>query len=142
MSMLLFFFSLSVMSSSLWPHGQQHTRLPCLSLPPGVCSNSCPLCRWHHPTMSSSFTSFTSCPQSFPASESFSMCGFLASSSQNIGDSASVLPMNVQGWFPLALTGLISLLSKGLSRFFYSTTVQKLHALIYCNRMVENFKNK
>ena len=66
----------------------------------------------------------------------------LCINSQNIGDLASVLPMNIQGWFPLALTGLISLLSKGLSRVFYSTTVWKLHALIYCNTMVENFKNK
>ena len=106
------------------PHELQHPRLPCPSLSPRVCSNSCPLTWWRHPTISSSVTHLTSCPQSFPASESFQMSQF-ASGGQSIGASASVLPMSIQGWFPLGLTGLISLLSKGLSRVFYSTTVWK-----------------
>ena len=92
----------SVMSNSLWPLGLQHTRLPCPSLSSGVCSNSCPLSRWCHPTVSSSVAPF-SCPQSFPASGSFPISQLLASGSQSIGASASVLPMNIQGWFPFRI---------------------------------------
>ena len=90
----------------------------CLSPSPGVCSNSCSLSRWCHPTISSFVFPFSSCLQSFPASGSFQMSQFFTSGGQSIGASASVLPMNVQGWFPLGLTGLICLLSKGLSRVF------------------------
>ena len=120
-------FSRSVMSESLQAHGLQHTRLPCPSLSPGVCSNPCPLSRWCQPTISSSVVPFSSCLQSFPASGSFPMSQLLASGGQRIGASASapVLPMSIQGWLPLGFTGLISLLSKGLSRVFFSTTVQE-----------------
>ena len=99
-------FSRSVMSDSLKPHGLQHARLPCPSPTPGVCSNSCPLSRWCHPTISSSVLPFSSCLQSFPASGSFLMSQFFASGGQSIGfsASASVLPMNIQYWFPLGLT--------------------------------------
>ena len=112
---------------SLWPHELQHARLPCLSLFPRVCSNSCPLSQRCHPTVSSSVTSFSSCPQSFPASGSFPMSWLFASGGQSIGASASasVLAMNIQGWFHLGLTSLISLQSKGLSRVFSSTAVWK-----------------
>ena len=118
--------SRSVVSHSLWPHGLQHTRLPCPSPTPGVYSNSCLLRRWCHPTISSSVIPF-SCLQSFPASGSFPKSQFFASGGQSIGISAStsVLPMKIQCWFPLGLTGLISWLSKGLSRVFSSTTVWK-----------------
>ena len=109
-------FSCSVVSASLWPHGLQHTRFPCSSLSPRICSNSCPLSRWFHPNISSSVTPFSSCPQSFPESVSFPMSQLFASDGQSIGTSALVsgFTMNIQGWFPLRLTGLISLLSKGL----------------------------
>ena len=105
------------MTNSLQPHGLQHTRLPCLSLSPRVCWNSCSLNQWCYPTISSSVT-FLFCHQSFPTSGSFPMSQLFTSGGQSVGDSASasVLPMNIQGWFPLGLTGLISLLSKGLSR--------------------------
>ena len=108
-------FGHSVMTDSLWPHGLQHTRPPCLSPAPRTCSNSCPSNQWHHPTSSSSVIPF-SCLQSFPASGSFPMSQFFPSGGQSIGASASasVLPMNIQDWFPLGLTSLISLLSKGL----------------------------
>ena len=114
------------MSNSLWPHGLQHARLPCLWPSPGACLNSCPLSQWCHPTISSSVIPFSSCFQSFPASGSFQRRLF-ASGGQIIGASASALvpPMNIQDWFPLGLTCLISLLSKGLSRVFFNTTVQK-----------------
>ena len=115
----------SVVSSSLKPHGLQHSKLLFPSLPPGVCSNSCPLSQWCHPTISSSVIPFFSCFQSFPASGSSSVSQFFPSGGQSIGPSASVLPVHIQAWFPLGLTGLISLLSKGLSRVFSSTTVQK-----------------
>ena len=107
-------FSSSVMSDSLQPHGLQHTRLHFPSPSPGVCSNSCPLSWWGHPTISSSVAPFSSCLQPFPASESFPMSQLFTSGGQSIGvsASASVLPMNIQDWFPLGLTGLISLLSK------------------------------
>ena len=115
------------MSNSLQPHGLQHARLPYPSPPPRACSNSCPSSQWCHPTISSSVIPFSSCLQSFPASGSFPMSQLFASSGQRIGPSvsASVLPMNIQDWFPLGLTSLFSLLSKGLSRVFSNTTVQK-----------------
>ena len=119
-------FSCSVVSDSVWPHGL-HARLPCPSPTPGAYSNSCPLNRWCHPTISSSVIPFSPHLHSFPASGSFPMSYFLASDSQSIGVSASTsaLPMNLQDWFPLGWTGLISLQSKGLSRVFSNTTVQK-----------------
>ena len=117
--------SCSVMSDSLRPHGLQHARLPCASPAPGVCSNSCSSRQWCHPTISSSVVPFSSCLQSFQASGSFPMSQFFTSGGQIIGvsASASVLPMNIQDWFPLGCTGLISLQSKGLSRVFSNTTV-------------------
>ena len=123
----LLFFSFSVVSDSLRPHGLQQARVPSPSLSPGVCSSSGPLNRWCHPTILSSVVPFSSCLQSFPASGSFLMSQLFASGGQSIGVSASssVLPMNIQDWFTLVLTGLISLLSKGLSRVFSNTTVQK-----------------
>ena len=108
-------FSCSVISDSLWPHGQQQARLLCPSPSPWVCSNSCPVRWWYHPAISSSVVPFSSCPQSLTASGSFPVSHFFASGGQSIGASGSVLPMNIQRWFPLGLTGLI-LLSKGLSR--------------------------
>ena len=120
-------FSCSVLSNSLWTHGLQHTRVPCPSPIPGACSKSCPLSQWCHPNISSSVVPFFFCLQSFPASESFPMSRLFASGDQSIGASAStsVLPMTILVWFPLGLTGLISLLSKGLSRVFSSITVRK-----------------
>ena len=120
-------FSRSVMSDSLWPHVSQHARPPCPSPTPGVHSNSRPSSRWSHPAISSSVIPFSSCPQSFPATGPFPMSQLFPSGSQSIGAwaSASVLPMSIQGWFPLRLIGLISLLSKGLSRVFSSITVRK-----------------
>ena len=120
-------FSHSVVSDSLQPHGLQHARPPCPSPTPGVYSNSCPLNRWCHPTISSSVIPFSSHLQSFPASGAFQMSQFFASGGQSIGASASasVLPMNTQDWFALGWTGWISLQSKGLSRIFSNTTVQK-----------------
>ena len=117
----------SVMFDSLQPHGLQHTRPPCPLPSPGVCSNSYPLSRWCHPTISSSVVPFSSYLQFFPASGSFLMNQLVTSGGQSIGAlvSASVLPMNIQDWFPLGLTGLISLLCKGLSRVFSNTTIQK-----------------
>ena len=102
------------MSDSSRPQGLQHARLPCPSPTPGVYSNSCPLSQWYHPAISSSVIPFSSCPQSFPASGSFSMSQLFTSGGQSIGASASVLPMSAQGWFPLGFTGLISLQSKTL----------------------------
>ena len=115
------------MSDSLWPHESQHTRPPFPSPIPRVYSNSCPLSRWCHPTISSSVIPFSSCPQSFPASGSFQMSQLFTSGGQSIGVSAStsVLPMNIQDLFPLGWTGWIFLQSKGLSRVFSNTTVQK-----------------
>ena len=117
----------SVMSSSLRPHGLQHTRPPCPSPTPGVYSNLCPLSRWCHPAISSSVIPFSSHFQSFPASGSFQMSKFFASGGQSISisPSTSVLPMNIQDRFPLGLTGWIYLQSKGLWRVFSNTTVQK-----------------
>ena len=116
-------FSHTVMSDYLWIHGLQHARLPCPSPTPKACSNLCPSSRWCHPTTSSSIVPFSSCLQS----GSFPMSQIFASGSQSIevSASASVLPMNIQDWFPLGLTGLISLQSKGPSRVFSNTTVQK-----------------
>ena len=120
-------FSHSVVSNSLWLHGLQHARLPCPSPTPGAYSNSCPSHQWCHPTISSSFIPFSSHLRSFSASGSFPVSQFFASGGQSIGvsASASVLPMNIQDWFPLGSTGWISLNSKGLSRVFSNTTVQK-----------------
>ena len=120
-------FSRSVVSDSLRPHELQHTRPPCLSPTPGVHPNSCPLSHWCHPTISSSVILFSFHLQSFPASGSFQTSHFFASGGQSIGvsASASILPMNTQDWFPLGLTGWLSLLSEGLSRVFSSITVWK-----------------
>ena len=120
-------FSRSVVSDSLRPHGLQHTRPPCPSPTPGVYSNSCPLSWWCHATISSSVIPFSSCPQSFPGSESFQMSQLFASGGQSIGvsASASVLPTNIQDWFPLGWTGWISLLSKLHSKGNYKTKNQK-----------------
>ena len=120
-------FSCSVVSNSLRPHESQHARRPCPSQTPGVYSNSCPSSRWCHPAISSSVVSFSSCPRSLPASGSFPMSQLFASGGQSIGvsASASVLPMNTQDWSPSGWTGWISLQSKGLSRVFSNTTVQK-----------------
>ena len=127
-------FSRSVVSDSLWPQGLQPTRLPCASPTPGAYSDSCPLCWWCHPTISSSVIPFFSHLQSFPASGYFQMSQFFTDSntlatscgqSIRVSASASVLPMNIQDWFPLGQTGWISLQSKGLSRVFSNTTVQK-----------------
>ena len=116
-----------VVSDSWRLRGLQHTRLPCPSLSPWACSNSCPLNRRCHPTISSSVVPFSSCLQSFPASGSFPMSQFFTSGGQSIGASASasVLPMNIQDWSPLGWTGLISLQPKGLSRASPNTSVQK-----------------
>ena len=118
------------MSHSLWPRGLQHARLPCPSLSPGICSNSCPLSWWYHPIISSSPAFFSSCLQSFPASRSFPVSWLFTSSGQSIATSASesVRPVNTEGWLPLRLTGLI-LLSKEISRVFPSTTVWKHQSL-------------
>ena len=120
-------FSHSVMSSSLRPHGLKNARLPCPSPDLRACTNSCPSNRWCHPTISSSVIPVSSCLQSFPASGSLPRSQFLASGGQSIGvsASASVLPMNIEDWFPLGLTGLISLQSNGLSGVFSNTTVKK-----------------
>ena len=112
------------MTDSFWPHGMQHTMLPCPSSSPRSCSDSYLLSRWCHPAVSSPVIPFSSCLQSFPESGSFLMSQFFTSGSQSIRASASVLPMNLQDWFPLGLTGLISFQCKGLSRVFSNTTVQ------------------
>ena len=128
----LLLFSWSVVSDSLQPHGLQHAGLPCPSASPGACSNSCPLSQWCHQNISSSVVSFSSCLQSFPASGSFPMSQLFISGGQRwlfISDgasaSASVLPMNTQDWSPLGWTGWICLQSKGPSRVFSNTIVQK-----------------
>ena len=120
-------FSHSVVSDSLQPHKPQHARPPCPSPNPRVHPNTCPLCWWCHPTISSSVVPFSSCPQSFPPSGSFQMSQLSASGGEIIGVSASTsgLPMNTQDWSPLGWTGWISLQSKGLSRVFSNITVQK-----------------
>ena len=133
-------FSHALVSSSLQPYGLQHTRLPCPSPTPGAFSNSPPSSWWCHPTISSSIIPFSSCLQSFPTSGSFLRSQFFTSGGQSIGvlASASVLPMNIQNWFLLRLTGLISLQSKGFSRVFSNTTVRKhkffgIHLSLYSN---------
>ena len=120
-------FSHSVVSDSLWPHESQHARPPRPSPTPRVHSKSCPSCQWCHPAISPTVIPFSSCPQSFPASESFPMSQPFAWGGQSIGVSAlaSVLPMNTQDWFLLEWTGWISLQSKGFSKVFSSPTVQK-----------------
>ena len=131
-------FSPRVMSDSSRPYGLQHTRLPCPSPSPGVCPRSYPLNQWCHPTISSSVTLFSFCCQSLSASGSFPLSQLFASSSHSIGVSVSapVLPKSIQGWFPLRLTGLISLLSRGLLRVFSSTAIQSISSsalcLLYC----------
>ena len=124
-SSLLLLFSRPVVSNSLWPRGLQHVRPPCPSPDPRVCPNSCSLHWWGHTVISPSDALFSFCPQSFPASGTFPVSHLCASDDQNTGASASalVLPVNIQGWSPLRLTGLISLMSKGLSGIFSSTTV-------------------
>ena len=118
----------SVVSDYLWPHESQHARPPCPSPSPGVHSNSCPSSWWCHSAISSSVVPFSSCPQSLPASESFPVSQLITWGGQSTGVSAlaSVLPTNTKGWSPSAWTGWISLQSKGLSRVFSNTTVQKL----------------
>ena len=127
--MVLLFTSVQLLVAldSLWPHGLQQVRLPCPSPTLGVYSNSCPSGHWCHPTILSSVIPFSSSLQSFLASGSFPVSQFFPSRGQSIGvsPSASVLPMNIQDWFPLGWTGLISLESKGLSRVFSDATVQK-----------------
>ena len=120
-------FSRSVVSDSLRPHGLQHARLPCPSPSPGVCSNACQSSWWCHTTISSSVVPFSSCLQSFRASESFPVSQFFPSGDQSVGvsASASVLQMNTQDWSPLGWTGWISLESKGLSGVFSNTRIQK-----------------
>ena len=120
-------FSRSVMSDSLWPYELQHARPPCPSPTPGVHPDSRPSSQWCHPTISSSVIPFSFCPQSLPASGSFPMSQHFTWGGQSIGvsASASILPMNTQDWSPLGWTGWISLQSKGLSRVFSNTTVQK-----------------
>ena len=132
------------MCDSLWPQGLQHARLPCPSLSPGVCSNSCPLSWWCHPEISSSVTHFSSCPQSFPASGSFPVSRLFTSGAQSVGASASasVLPVSIQGWFPLGWTGLISLQSKGLSRVFSNTTVHRFTVFLLKINQWELLNNK
>ena len=120
-------FNRSVVSDSLWLHGLQHARPPCPSPTPRVHPNSCPLSRWCHPAISSSVIPFSSCPQSLPASGSFPISQLFAWGGQSTGVSASASapPMNTQDWSPLGWTGWISLQSKGFSRVFSNTTVQK-----------------
>ena len=127
MNLLRFNSCCSVTQSchSLWPHRLQHTRLPCSSPSPGVCPSSCSLHQWCHPVISSSDALFSFCPQSFPATGTFPMSYLFTSDDQNTGASASVLPVNIQGWSLLRLIGLISLLSKGLSGVFSGTIVQR-----------------
>ena len=125
-------FSCSVVSDSLWPHGLQHARLPGPSTTPGVYSNSCPLSGWYHPTISSSFLPFSFHLLSFPKSGSFPMSQFFSWDGQSIGVSAStsVLPMNIQDWFPLGWTGWVSLLSKGLSRVSPTPQFKSINTLV------------
>ena len=125
MLLLLLLFSHLAMSDSLQLHGLQHTSPPCPSPSPGVCPNSCSLYQWCHPTISSSDALFSFCPWSFPASGTFPQSQLFTSDEQNTRVLAwvSVSPVNIQGWIPLRLTGLISLLSKGLSGVFSSITV-------------------
>ena len=117
---------------TLWPHGLQHTRLPCPSPSPRACSNSCPLSQWCHPTISSSVVLFSSCLQSFPASGSFLMSRLFVSGGQSIGvsTSASDHPKNSQGWFPLGLTGWLSLQSKGSQESSPTPQFKSINSLV------------
>ena len=124
-------FSCSVASDSLWSHGLQHARFPCPSPTPRAYSKPCPSCQWYHPTISSSVIPFSSHLQSFPASGSLAMSWLFTSGGQSIrvSASASVLPMNIQDWFPLGLIGLIFLQYKELSRVFSSTQFGTIKSL-------------
>ena len=135
-------FSRSVVSNSSPPHGLQHGRLPCPSPTSRVYSNSCPSSWWCHPTILFSVVTFSSCLQSFPSSESFPVRQFSTSGGQSIGAlaSAPVLPMNIHDWLPLWLTSLISLQSKGPSRVFSDTTVQKHQFLDLGDYFLPHFK--
>ena len=136
-------FSCSLMSDSLWPHWLQLVRLRCPSPTPRACSNSCLLSWRYHPTISSSVIPFSSCLQSFPSSGSFPRSQFFAAGSQSIGvsASASVLLMNIQDWFPLGFTDWLSLQSKGLSRVFSNTTVQKHQFFMHkCHNKLNKLK--
>ena len=141
------FFSHSVVSDFLLPHGEQHARFPWPSPSPRTCSNSCPLSQWCHPTNSHSVIPFSFCLHSFPALGSFLMSRLFASGGWSIGPSALVLPVNIQDWFPLELTGLISSLqSKGFSRVLFNTTVQKYqffgaHPSLWSNCHIHTWKN-
>ena len=139
----LLFFSHPAVSNSLRPHGLQHTRRPCPSKSPKICPSSCPLHRWSHPATSSSDTLLSFCPQSFPASGTFPMSQLFVSDDQNTGTSASasVLPMRIQGWFPLRWTGLISLLSRGLSGVFSSTIAWRYQFFSILPSLQSNFHN-
>ena len=132
-------FSHSVVSDSLRPHGLQHSRLPCPSPTHGAYSNSCPSSRWCHPTISSSVVPF-SCLQSFPASGSFLRSQFFRWPKYWSFSLASVLPMNIQDWFPLGLTGWISLQSKGLSRVFSNTQFKSIRHIITMHICAKKFK--
>ena len=139
-------FSHLAVSDSLKPHGLQHARLPCPSPTPRACSNSCPPSWWCYPIISFSVVPFSSCLQSFPTSGSFLMHQFFASVGPSIGTSASasVLPVTIQDWFPSGWTGLISLLSKGLSRVFSNTTVQRhqffsAQLYLWCNSHIHTW---
>ena len=134
MCVLLLLFSGTVVTDSLWPHELQQARPPCPSPSPGVCPSSCLMHQWCHPTILSSDALFSFCPQSFPASGAFPMSWLFKLDDQNTGAlaSASLLPMNIQGLFPLRLTGLISLLSKGPSGVFSSTIVEGISSLAFC----------
>ena len=127
---ILLLFSPLVLT--LRPHGLQHAKLLCPSVSSGVCSNFYPLSKWCHPTISSSATLFSFCPQSFPSSGSFPMSQLFTSGGQSIGPSASasVLPNSIQGWSHVGLTGLTSLQSKGLSRVFSRTTFKNINSLV------------
>ena len=130
----LLLFSFSVTSDSLWPYGLQHARPPCPSPSPEVCPSSCPLHLWYHPVISSSDTLFSFCPQSFPASGIFPISWLFASGDQNTGASASasVLPMSIQGWFPLILTGLISQLSRNSQESSLAPQFKSINSLAFC----------
>ena len=132
-------FSRSVVSDSLQPHGLQHARLACPLLSPEVCSNSCPLSQWCHPTISSSVVPFSSCLQSFPASGSFPVSQFFPSGGQSVGvsASASVLPMNIQDWFPLGLTGLISSVF-GWYETFSMCSTRMIYMQLTCDLHIAN----
>ena len=134
MLLVVLLFSHPVMSDSLWPHELQHARTHCSSPSPGICPSSCSLPWWCHPAFSSSEALFSFCPQSSPESGTFPMSCLFASDDQNTGasGSASVLLVNIQGWSPLRLTDLVSLLSKGLSGVVSSTQSESINSLAFC----------